>query len=79
MALVGVLAALSLALLLLASFSPSGRMGIAAVAGLVNAAAVISGGLHSGFLCWAVAGILGLILSPDKGNKIGRASCRERV
>ena len=68
MALVGVLAALSLALLLLASFSPSGRMGIAAVAGLVNAAAVISGGLHSGCLCWAVAGILGLILSPDKGN-----------
>ena len=68
MALVGVLAALSLALLLLASFSPSGRMGIAAVAGLVNAAAVISGGLHSGFLCWAEAGILGLILSPDKGN-----------
>ena len=67
-ALVGVLAALSLVLLLLASVSPSGRMGIVAVAGLVNAAAVISGGLHAGFLCWAVAGILGLILSPDKGN-----------
>lgn len=67
-ALVGVLAALSLVLLLLASVSPSGRMGIVAVAGLVNAAAVISGGLQAGFLCWAVAGILGLILSPDKGN-----------
>lgn len=68
MALVGVLAALSLVLLLLAAVSPSGRMGIVAVAGLVNAAAVISGGLHAGLLCWAVAGILGLILSPDKGN-----------
>lgn len=67
-ALVGVLAALSLVILLLVSVSPSGRMGIVAVAGLVNAAAVISGGLHAGFLCWAVAGILGLILSPDKGN-----------
>ena len=67
-ALVGVLAALSLVILLLAAISPSGRMGIVAVAGLVNAAAVISGGLRSGFLCWAAASLLGLILSPDKGN-----------
>ena len=67
-ALVGVLAALSLVLLLLAAVSPTGRMGIVAVAGLVNAAAVVSGGLHAGCVCWAVAGILGLILSPDKGN-----------
>ena len=66
-ALGGVFAALSLLLLYLAAMMPSGRMGMVAVAGLVPAAAVVSGGLACGFLCYGAAGILGLLLLPDKG------------
>lgn len=66
-ALGGVLAALSLLLLWSATLLPSGRMGMVAVAGLVPAAGVISGGLATGFLCYGAAGLLGLLLLPDKG------------
>lgn len=66
-ALGGVLAALSLLLLYLGAMMPSGRIGMVAVAGLVPAAAVVSGGLASGFLCYGAAGILALLLLPDKG------------
>lgn len=66
-ALGGVLAALSLLLLYLAAMMPSGRLGMVAVAGLVPAAGVVSGGLAAGFLCYGAAGILALILLPDKG------------
>ena len=66
-ALGGVLAALSLALLYGAALMPTGRIGLVAVAGLVPAAAVVSGGLSAGFLCYGAAGLLGLILLPDKG------------
>lgn len=66
-ALGGVLAALSLLLLYAATLMPSGRIGMVAVAGLVPAAAVISGGLAAGFLCYGAAGLLGLLLLPDKG------------
>lgn len=66
-ALGGVLAALSLLLLYLSTMMPSGRIGMVAVAGLVPAAAVVSGGLPTGFLCYGAAGLLGLILLPDKG------------
>lgn len=66
-ALGGVLAALSLLLLYLGSMMPTGRMGMVAVAGLVPAAAVVSGGLAAGFLCYGAAGLLGLLLLPDKG------------
>ena len=38
-----------------------------AVAGLAPAAAVVSGGLATGFLCCAAAGLLGLFLVPNKG------------
>ena len=65
-ALGGVLAALSLLLLYLAVLMPSGRIGMIAVAGLVPAAAVVSGGLPTGFLCYGAAGLLGLLLLPDK-------------
>ena len=63
----GVLAALSLLLLYLAALMPSGRIGMVAVAGLVPAAGVVSGGLATGFLSYGAAGLLGLFLLPDKG------------
>lgn len=66
-ALVGVLAAGSLALLWVACLSPSGRLGLDAVAGLFPVAAVMAAGRGAGYMCWAAAGILGLILLPDKG------------
>jgi hypothetical protein len=66
-ALGGVLAALSLLLLFLAALLPTGRMAMVAVAGLVPAAGVVSGGLATGFLCYGATGILGLLLLPDKG------------
>lgn len=66
-ALGGVLAALSLLLLYLATLMPSGRIGMVAVAGLVPAAGVVSGGLAAGFLCYGAAGLLALLLLPDKG------------
>ena len=66
-ALGGVLAALSLLLLFSATLLPTGRIGMVAVAGLVPAAGVISGGLATGFLCYGAAGLLGLLLLPDKG------------
>lgn len=66
-ALGGVLAALSLLLLYLAAMLPSGRIGMVAVAGLVLAAGVVSGGLATGFLCYSATGILAFLLIPDKG------------
>ncbi len=66
-ALGGVLAALSLLLLYGAALLPSGRIGMVAVAGLVPAAGGGSGGLAAGFLCYGAAGLLGLLLLPDKG------------
>ncbi len=66
-ALGGVLAALSLLLLYLATLMPSGRIGMVAVAGLVPAVGVVSGGLATGFLSYGTTGILGFLLLPDKG------------
>lgn len=66
-ALVGVLSAGSLVFLWLACIAPSGRLGLDAVSGLFPMAAVIAAGRGAGYLCWAVSGILGLILLPDKG------------
>lgn len=67
-ALVGVLSALSLALLYAANLAPGGRMGVVAAAGLVPAAAVVSAGLPAGLFCYAATGLLGLLLVPDKGT-----------
>ena len=63
----GIFAALSLLLLYGATLLPSGRIGMVAVAGLVPAAAVIAGGLATGFLCYGATALLGLLLLPDKG------------
>lgn len=61
-----ILGALAVILVYLASMAPTGRWGIVALAGLLPAAAVISVGLRAGFLCWAGASILSLLLAPDK-------------
>lgn len=61
-----VLGALAVVLVHLACLVPTGRWGIVALAGLLPAAAVISVGLKAGFLCWAGASILALLLVPDK-------------
>lgn len=66
-ALGGVLAAGSLAVLWLACVVPSGQLGVTAVAGLFPVGAVLADGRGAGLLCWAAASILGLLLLPDKG------------
>ena len=66
-ALGGVLAAGSLAVLWLACVTPTGRLGVAAAAGLFPIGAVLLAGRGAGFLCWAAASVLGLLILPDKG------------
>ncbi|MCI8479185.1 MAG: hypothetical protein HFE97_12790 [Oscillospiraceae bacterium] len=60
------LATLSLSLLYTASLAPSGRFCLIIAAGLVPAAAVVSAGLPTGFLCYGVTGVLGLLVLPRK-------------
>ena len=69
-AVTAMLTALSLVLLYLSALLPTGRMGVVAAAGLLPAAAVVTGGLPAGALCWAGTGLLGLLLLPDKGNAL---------
>ena len=66
-ALGGVLAAGSLAVLWLACVVPSGQLGVTAAAGLFPVGAVLAAGRGAGLLCWAAASVLGLLLLPDKG------------
>ena len=66
-ALGGVLAAGSLAVLWLACVIPSGQLGVTAAAGLFPVGAVLAAGRGAGLLCWAAASVLGLLLLPDKG------------
>ena len=63
----GILAAGSLAVLWLASVTPTGQLGVTAVAGLFPVGAVLAAGRTAGYLCWAAASILGLLLLPAKG------------
>ena len=66
-ALSGVMAAGSLAVLWLACVAPSGRIGLTAAAGLFPVAVTLYAGRAAGYLCWAAAALLGLVLLPDKG------------
>lgn len=66
-ALGGVMAAGSMALLWLACVAPSGRTGLTACAGLFPAAVTLYAGRTAGYLCWAASSLLGLFLLPDKG------------
>lgn len=61
-----ILGALAVILVYAASVVPTGQWGVVALAGLLPAAAVISVGMRAGFLCWAGASILSLLLAPDK-------------
>lgn len=61
-----ILGALAVVLVYLACVAPTGGWGIVAAAGLLPAAAVVSVGLKAGFLCWAGASVLALLLAPDK-------------
>lgn len=69
-ALVGVLSALSLTVLYTSALVPSGRLGVVAAAGVFPAGAVVSAGLKAGFLCYGAAGLLGLLLLPNKSNAV---------
>lgn len=66
-ALGGVLAAGSVVLLWLACAAPSGRIGLAAAAGLFPMIAAMFTGRGGGYLCWAAASLMGLLILPDKG------------
>lgn len=66
-ALGGVLAAGALVMLWLACVAPSGRLGLTAVGGLFPMAATLAAGRGAGYLCWGAAGLLGLVILPDKG------------
>lgn len=70
MAYTALLAALSLVILYGSCLVPTGRAGVVGLAGLLPAAAVISGGPSSGVLCYAGTGILAFLLLPDKGNAL---------
>lgn len=65
-ALCGILAAVALVLLFAAGMTPTGWMGVTAVAGLAVAVAVSAAGYVAGVMCWLVSGILSLLLVPGK-------------
>lgn len=62
--------AVSFVLLYLASVIPSGKLALTAIAGLTTALGVIESGLTGGFLVWAAAGAVSLILIPSKDSAI---------
>ncbi|MBR1781430.1 MAG: hypothetical protein IJ751_08540 [Oscillospiraceae bacterium] len=65
-ALSGLLAAVALLLMLLAGVTPSGWMGVTAVAGLAVAVAISAAGYSCGAGVYLAAGLLGLLLLPAK-------------
>lgn len=60
------LAGVALALLLPGCFLPSGRMGLAALAGLSTATAVCAAGYGAGLGCYAASALLALLVLPGK-------------
>ena len=69
-ALGGVLSALSVAILWLGSLLPGYVIPAAAVAGLVPAAAVLTGSLCAGLAVYGTSGLLALLLLPQKSAAI---------
>lgn len=65
-ALAGLLSAVALVLLYLASVVPSGWAGVTAVAGLTVAVAVSAAGLRTGLMAYIVSSLLALLLLPAK-------------
>lgn len=60
------LGAVSLILLYGSAISPTGAIGLVALAGVPCAGVVIAGGTSTGLFCWATVSLLGLLLVPDK-------------
>lgn len=67
LALSGVLAAVSVALVYFSALIPAGRISLLALAGLVPALAVIHGDLHYGIMVYVAAAVLSALLVPVKG------------
>ena len=65
-ALGGILTALSVAILWLGSMLPGYDIPIAAIAGLIPAAAVVRGGIGSGLAVYGASSLLALVLLPQK-------------
>lgn len=70
LALGGVLAALSVAILYLGGLMPGFVIAAAAIAGLVPAAAVLRGGLKTGCAVYGVTSLLALLVLPQKSAAI---------
>jgi hypothetical protein len=64
------LAALSVVFLYLSNILPMGWIGFIAIAGLMPAAAIISGGMSAGLFCYAGTAILSMLLLPGKESAI---------
>ena len=64
----GVLSALALLFLLAASLLPAGRLGCAALAGVVGAVVLVRCGWKTGMMSWIAVSVLSLLLSPNKGS-----------
>ena len=64
----GVLSALALMFLLAASMLPAGRLGCAALAGVVGAVVLVRCGWKTGMMSWIAVSVLSLLLSPSKGS-----------
>lgn len=60
------LGAVSIILLYGSAISPTGAIGLVALAGVPCAGVVISVGTSGGLLCWGAVSVLGLLLVPDK-------------
>lgn len=60
------LGAVSILLLYGSAISPTGAIGLVALAGVPCAGVVIVGGASAGLLCWVGVSVLGLLLVPDK-------------
>ncbi len=56
---------ISLAILYLSAIVPTGAVGLVALAGVVPAFAIVSGGVRAGLMCYGCAGILGLFFVPN--------------
>ena len=63
----GMMTALALVMLLIASVAPGGRLVLTALSGVVGAVVIVRCGLGIGVLSWIAVSLLGLLLLPTKG------------
>ncbi len=70
MTLAAMMAALQTVLLYLGSVLPSGRLAMAALAGVLGAVLVLECGFPHAAMAWIVASALGLLLFPRKGSAL---------